>query len=343
MGGCRLPYNIDLSPLRGVRAERIVLQLPDGLKQYSACLSRLIHEFTGGTVYIDGDSSFGACDLHWPRLAYILGADLVVHVGHTPYPRTLAHDGVEPAGKPRIIYLQARSKLKLNRGLVQSLIDRVRGGGWKRVVLTATSQHTHLLRELGEQLSRRRVESIIPPSQPPYFEEGQVIGCDYHLARGFEADAYIIVAGGVFHALGLYLSTFKPLLQLDPYRGELVDRTREFEKFYGSRLYKVSQAMNAKVWGIIIGLKTGQYRPWLVDKLTRLIDSRGGDYHLYVMEHLDEQRIRSIDTPSIDAWIITSCPRIPLDDLHRYEKPVLTPGEARMALQGSLEPYLFPW
>ncbi|NOZ31077.1 MAG: diphthamide biosynthesis enzyme Dph2 [Crenarchaeota archaeon] len=343
MENCDIPYHIDFSPLKEVRAERVVLQLPDGLKQYAACLSGKIQDLTGATVFIDGDSSFGACDLHWPRLAHILRADVIVHIGHTPYPPSLAHEGVEPGGKPRIIYLQARSRHKPPRRLLDEVISKMKEEGWKSIVLTATSQHTHLLGEIRDVLVRSGVEAIIPPSQPPYFEEGQVIGCDYHLARRFDADAFLIVAGGVFHALGLYLSTFKPLLQLDPYRGELIDRTREFEKFYGARLYKVSQAMNAKSWGVVVGLKTGQYRPWLVDKLVKLIESRGGTYHVYVMEHVDEQRLRTIDSPIIDAWVITSCPRIPLDDLHRYEKPVLTPGEARMALQGSLEPYLFPW
>lgn len=343
MQECNLPYHIDLSPLDKVEAERIILQLPDGLKQYAPCLAERIKEATGATVYIDGDSSFGACDLHWPRLSQILGADLIVHVGHTPYPPSLSSEKVEPQGRPRILYLPARSRLPLPEGAVEEVAGRAKREGWRRIVLTATSQHTHLLHQLRRGLVAYGVEAYIPPAQPPYFEEGQVLGCDYHLARRIEADAYVIVSGGVFHPLGLYLSTLKPLIQVDPYRGEVLDRTSEFSRFYGARLYKVSQAMGARVWGLVAGLKTGQYRPWLVEKLARMIEENGGTYYLYAMEHVDEQRMRTIDTPGIDAWIITSCPRIPLDDLHGYEKPVLTPGEARMALSGRLEPYLFPW
>jgi Diphthamide synthase subunit DPH2 len=53
--------------------------------------------------------------------------------------------------------------------------------------------------------------------------------------------------------------------------------------------------------------------------------------------------MRDVDSEWFEAFVVTSCPRLPVDDLYEYEKPVLTPGEAFMALQGRLEPYMFPW
>ncbi|MEB3807147.1 MAG: diphthamide biosynthesis enzyme Dph2 [Desulfurococcales archaeon] len=346
-GSCPIPYRIDFSPLdglEGLKGSKVVLQLPDGLKQYAVCISRYISESTGAEVYIDADSSFGSCDLHWPRLAHVLGADVIIHIGHTPYPGELASNNVEPPkGRPRIVYLAAKSKLEITRDMVEKSIQLLKGRGAKRLVLTATSQHTHLLKSLASSLEEYGFEAVIPPPIPPYFEPGQVIGCDYRLARGYEGDAYMIVSGGVFHALGLYLSTLKPVIQLDPYRGEALDKTPQFERIYAARLYKVSKAMDAKSWGIIVGSKTGQYRPWLVDSLIRLMKESGRSYLLYVSETLNDYVLRNIDTPSTEAWVVTSCPRLPIDDFHSYEKPVLTPGEARMALQGRLEPYIFPW
>ena len=339
-----IPYHIDYSPLQELRgASLVVLQIPDGLRAYTRCLLERVRRETGARVIVDADPTYGACDLHYPRLHHILGADAIVHVAHTPYPPDLSWPRVEPEGSPRIVYLQARSKAEPPIEAVREAARILRSHGPGRVALTATGQHVHILPGISETLRGEGLDVVIPKGVPPYFEDGQVIGCDYRVARSVEADAHLIVAGGLFHPLGLYLATLKPVVQLDPYRGEAADRTGMFEKVYSARLYKVSRAIDARRWGVVVGLKTGQYRPWLVERLLRLIEERGGEYTLYAAESLNEERMRAIDTPEIDAWIVTSCPRIPLDDLHHYEKPVLTPGEARMALSGSLTPYIFPW
>ena len=336
-------YRIDTGPLAEARGARlIVLQLPDGLKPFSSCIARLVEEETGAEVIVHGDSTFGACDLQYPQLAATLDPDVIVHVGHTPYPPGLAHPRLEPRGRPRVVYLPARSVREPSPGTLEDAARILRGHGARRVVVVATSQHTHLLGRVAGALRDSGLEPIVPRGLRPFFDDGQVIGCDYRLALA-GADANLIVSGGVFHGLGLYLATLRPTVKVDPYRDEAVDLTGMGERVYRLRLYKVSQAMDAKRWGVIIGLKTGQYRPWLVRRLVERIKASGREARLIAFEVLTEQGLRNIDEEWYEVFVVTSCPRIPVDDLSGYEKPVLTPGEAFMALEGRLEPYRFPW
>jgi len=323
-------------------AKRIVVQAPDGLKHAAPCAASIIEEAApGARVYIHGDSSFGACDLQYPQLRATLDPDVIVHLGHTPYPRELAHQRLEPGERPRVVYVRVLSTRRPPRTAVAEAAEMLASRGARRVVLLSTGQHTHLLPQLALALSRRGIRVRVPPAAPPYFEAGQVIGCDYRLAT--PADAYAIVSGGLFHAIGLYLARRKPVVKIDPYRGEAVDVTGEGEKTLRVRLYKVAKAMDARRWGLIVGLKTGQYRPWLVDRLAEALEEAGREYRLLAYETLTVDTLRNVDSPWFDAYVVTSCPRLPIDDFAGYEKPVLTPGEAMMALRGELEPYRFPW
>jgi len=335
-------YRILLPTQQLANAKTIVVQAPDGLKHVAPCVAHLVHEHAPkARVYIHGDSSFGACDLQYPQLQATLDPDVIIHLGHTPYPKELAHPRLEPAERPRIVYARALSTRRPPRAAVARAAEMLASHGARRVVLLSTGQHTHLLPWLALALSRRGLRVRVPPPSPPYFELGQVIGCDYRLAA--PADAYVIVSGGLFHALGLYLARRRPVVKIDPYRGEAIDATPEGEKTLRVRLYKVAQAMDARRWGLIVGLKTGQYRPWLVDRLARALEAAGREYRLLAYETLTVDSLRNIDSPWFEAFVVTSCPRLPIDDFAGYEKPVLTPGEAVMALRGELEPYRFPW
>jgi len=337
-----IPVERAAEAVRRASARRVVVQLPDGLKPLGVALAKCLEELTGAEVILHADSSFGACDLQYGQLDVTVKPDLIVHVGHSPYPADLAHEALEPGGG-RVVYLPARSKLPVPREAVRSAAEILKGRGVKRVGVATTAQHVHRVGELVSMLREEGLEVERPRSLPPFLGEGQVLGCDYRLVRAGRAQGFVYLGGGIFHPLGLYLATLKPVVRVDPYTGRADDLTGEGEKLYRQRLYHVSRALNARRWAIIVGVKTGQYRPWLVKRLAEAVKARGGEYILVASEVTTLQQLVSIDNPWIEAFTVTSCPRLPTDDLWRYEKPVLTPGEAFMALQGKLEPYRFPW
>ena len=341
--GCEgVPYKISLEPLRGVRARLALLQLPPGLRPYSREIAECVEDATGARVVVQLDPVFGACDLAYPQAREILGADLIVHVGHTPYPRETSWSGAWPRGSPRVVYLPARSRLPLPLEAVRQAARVLAGRGAARVAVVGTAQHTHLLPRAAEALRGEGLEAAVPRGSPPVFEDGQVIGCDYRVALSSGADAFLYVGGGLFHPLGLYLASRRPVVQVDPYRGEARDVTPIGERTLRVRLYRVMQAMDARLYAVVVGLKTGQYRPWLVERLLDAIRGSGREALVYASDRLAREDLDSLPR-SVEAIVVTSCPRLPIDDFQGHEPPVLTPGEAFMALEGRLEPYRFPW
>lgn len=346
-----LPYEFDLEKaieeIKRLGARRVVAQLPDGLKQYSHYIYDCLVESLGNRVevYIHGDHNYGGCDLQYGQLAFSIRPDIILHIGHTPYPASLSSELVEPSQGlgVKVIYVPARSRLEVPEGLLEDLAILLKERGISRVGISTTSQHIEQARRVSRFLSSKGFHVAPRKSSPPYLGDYQSLGCDYRLQRGLRVDGFVYVGGGVFHPLGLYLATLKPVVKVDPYESKIEDLSPEGEKLYRSRLFKVAQAFDAKTWAIIVGIKTGQYRPWLVAALKREIEAKGLKYYMVASENLDRDSLVSIDSPTIDAFVVTSCPRLPTDDYWNYHKPVLTPGEAFMALRKTLQPYRFPW
>ncbi len=337
-----IPYYLEYDPekLSGLRSA--LLQLPDGLKQYSREIADCLSSTLGANIIIDANSTYGACDLRYEE-SQRLGVEAIIHVGHTPYPDYLGdRTHVNPSGRVKVVFVAARFKRTPGATALEGLVDALGRRGIRRVGLVTTTQYIDSYRVAKEFLQARGFSVVNFRGPEKYYEEGQVIGCDYSFVpRG--VDGYVIVTSGEFHAIGLYLATLKPVIELDVHKGLAVDMTKEGEKIYARRLYAISQAMDSRRWGVIVGLKTGQYRPWIVNALTFALRRRGYEYRLIEAETLNEQVLRNIDSEWYRSFVVTSCPRIPIDDLSYYEKPILAPGEAFMAIEKKLQPYRFPW
>src|SRR6266498_2067392 len=97
-----LEENKLLAEITGRGARRILIQLPDGLKNEGARLAGLVRERTGAEVFVSATPAWGACDLSLDAAAR-LKADLLVHYGHNEFLR----DGSN--GIP-VLYIPAKSK-----------------------------------------------------------------------------------------------------------------------------------------------------------------------------------------------------------------------------------------
>jgi len=325
-------YDRIVQEIRKRNAKRVLLQFPEGLKPFSTevveSLNRRLPEVE---FVISGEPSWGACDIAEDE-AKIVGVDLIVHFGHTPY--TWYYP------KFPTLFVEAESNLDVNEEAVKQLKNKLREYGAKKVSLTSTVQHYKLLDKIRHKLDG--FEVVIGNPSSPFMHPGQILGCDYKAAN-VEADVYVNVSGGVFHALGLGLSTLKPTLKLDPYTNKVEDLTQEVNRILRVRYSKIMKAMDARTWVIIQGVKVGQNRPLMVKYLEKRLREMGNTVYVVTNKVLNVDVLRNIDRSNIDAYVVTSCPRLPIDDLYNYEKPVLTPGEAKMIILNKLEPYIFPW
>src|SRR5207244_6096990 len=91
-----------LSEIEGRGARKILIQLPDGLKQEGPRLAEMIRAKTGAEVFISASPAWGACDLSLDAAAR-LKADLLVHYGHNEFLR----DG---SNRIPVVYIPAKSR-----------------------------------------------------------------------------------------------------------------------------------------------------------------------------------------------------------------------------------------
>ncbi len=78
-------YNLELDflvkEIKKKKSKRILIQLPDGLKNRSEKIVQILEEETGAEVLIWFTSCFGACDI--PLGIELLKIDLLVQFGHS--------------------------------------------------------------------------------------------------------------------------------------------------------------------------------------------------------------------------------------------------------------------
>ena len=187
------------------RKPRIVfLQLPEGLKAEAPHLASIIEE-AGAIPIVSTDPCYGACDLPISE-AKNLGADLIVHYGHTP--TTIQTD-------VPTVYVEARAKIGIKEAVKKALPHLE---PWSKIGLVTTVQHVHQLGEARNLLLNAGKTVVVEDARQVQYP-GQVIGCDFSNARSVsgKVEAYLFVGGGRFHAIGVALATGKPTIIADPY------------------------------------------------------------------------------------------------------------------------------
>ncbi len=66
-----------------MKAKKVLIQLPDGLKNKSVEILDYLSEKTNARIDVWGGSCFGACDL--PVLPKNIKYDLIIHFGHEKF------------------------------------------------------------------------------------------------------------------------------------------------------------------------------------------------------------------------------------------------------------------
>lgn len=316
------------------KAKKVLIQLPNGLKHlFLPYLKELKSRLSNVDFTISGDPAYGSCFLAEVE-AKMLKADLIVHIGHTEYYRSEVPS----------IYIEAFSKTVTSKELIEELINYLKNVNVKKVGLCAVLQHLNTIYEVKTVLEENGIKVFIGKHGPYTKYDGQVVGCDYMSALSVNNDveAHVIISGGLFHPLGLGLATLKPVIKIDPYENRITDMSSYIQKILKKRYWEIMRSLDVEKFGIIVGLRKGQFRPRIISDIEKIIREKNKISVRIVMDTVTEERLANFGN-LLDAFIITSCPRIPIDNIVKFKKPVLTPGEARMVLTGKLDKYRFPW
>ncbi|MFX1508585.1 MAG: diphthamide synthesis protein, partial [Promethearchaeota archaeon] len=261
---------------------------------------------------VEGNPSYGVCDLA-VNIAKQLGCDLLIHFGHNEFGfhQKIPHETLD------ILFVPCFANLDIS-SYFSSLSERLADLKWKCVTLVTTVQHLRSLKELKTHLSKIGIESNIK-------REGQILGCNLESIKDSDnqIDGIISLHAGYFHTYGLLLNTSIPILQLNPFTGEMKNFTgKEREKLIRKRNGIITQARKADVWGILGSSKTGQYHPNRISMIEKILEDHNKSKILLISDKINLENLTNFTW--VNAWVDTACPRLAIDDHVYSSKPVLT-------------------
>ena len=310
--------------LRQHRARRAAIQLPAGLRKY---LREIVEPFAKMDVetLVLADSCFGACDLADVK-AKQLGCDVLVHYGHA--------DMRVPACLPTL-YIEARMPAD-PLGVVERVLPELK---FKRVGLLTTVQHIAHLQDVAKLLRSSGIKPFVGRPGPRAKYPGQLLGCDFGCARSVAArvDGFLYIGTGEFHPLGAALASGKQVLAVNPISEGFKTLAPNIDAFLRRRKAMIARAAAGERFGVIVSIKPGQARFKLAAELSRDLKRAGKVAHVLAV---DEVRPEELGDFGLDGFICAACPRIPIDDAERFERPILTPFEAQVMLgKAKIESY----
>ncbi len=303
-----------IAKIKDLKAETVGLQFPEGLKVHAIEVARQIENETGAIVIISADPCYGACDVADVDMGD--SVDLLVHFGHRPLP--IDYD-------LPVIFVDARSNMDVLEcvGNAMSLLE-----GYRRIGLVTTTQHLHLLDEITDFLEKNGKEVLTREGVGT--TKGQVLGCNFSAIKNIDADAFLYIGSGNFHPLGIKLFTNKLVVVADPYLGEAREIDDFADRILRIRSARIAKAMDADRFGIIVSSKKGQSRLELARSLKNMLNKEGKEGYILFLDDVSPDLL--LPFMDLDAFVMTACPRIAIDDSKMYKKPLLTPQELEITL-----------
>jgi 2-(3-amino-3-carboxypropyl)histidine synthase len=303
-----------IKQIKDMKALTVGLQFPEGLKVHAIKVARQIEDETGAAVIISADPCYGACDVADVDMGN--SVDVLVHFGHRPLPINY---------EIPVIFVDARSNMDVRRS-IESAMSFLKG--YNRIGLVTTIQHLHLLDEIAGFLEENGKKIITQTGTGTI--RGQVLGCNFSSIKKLDVDAFLYVGSGNFHALGIKLFTNKPVVIADPYLGEAREIDKFADRILRIRSARISKAMDAERFGIIVSSKKGQSRLELAKSIKNMLKEEGKEGYLLLLDDVSPDIL--LPFMDLDAFIMTACPRIAIDDSKKYKKPLLTPQELEIAI-----------
>jgi len=308
-----------ISEINRRNSRRVLLQVPDGLRPTAFQLSRLVEKQTSAEVIISADPCYGSCDLALSE-ASALDADFVIHIGHS-----------EPSGtnREKCLFIEARASLNV-AGVVRKALTELKK---ERVIgLASVIQHIAELETAKRILEEAGKTVLVGKADGELKYDGQVLGCQLGAVKSISSkvDAFLVLAGGDFHGLGVRIATGKRTIVSDPFQDQVRDMEELARRFFRKRYVAIDSFRKARKVGILIGLKTGQLKPAMATEVRRVLEKRGYECVLLALREMNPIVLENFS--DIEGFVSTACPRVAWDDQDRFRKPVLNPEEAMIAV-----------
>ena len=305
--------------IRQANAKRVALQFPEGLLMFSCIISDIIETFTEADTVIMGDVTYGACCVD-DYSARALGCDFMVHYGHS----CLVPINNMPDIK--MLYIFVHIKID-NSHFIETLKFNFKSGS--KIVLVSTVQFITSLQSTKIELSDHGIDVIIPQCKP--LSPGEVLGCTSLSLKNVDADALVYLGDGRFHLESIMISNPGVVAYAyDPYSKKLTRECYDHNSMLFTRQAAILNASNFQNWGLIMGTLGRQGSDKVLNYLEQSIKDAGKNCVCVLLSEIYPQKLKIFK--DIDVWVQTSCPRLSIDWGTAFDKPLLNPYEAAVAL-----------
>jgi 2-(3-amino-3-carboxypropyl)histidine synthase len=294
----------------------VALNGPDGIiPKIQETASRIMERF-GIPAYVMADSCFGTCDLN-SNGAKVLGAEILFHIGHSINSMSFGDN---------IVLIDAFDDISFEN-VAKKCINEIKE---KTVSLVTDSQHLHEINRVKKILEEVGTTVKIGKGKGQ-LNDGQVFGCEFYPVTETKniVEANVFLGQSNFHAAGIALSTNLPTYILDPYFNEIREISEFAKTLQKKAILTIYKAAEAETFGIIAGLKEGQFSKITVLKFKKELESIGKKVQLFAITEISDDKLRNLK--GIDAFIQVACPRISTDN--HFHKPVLSTPQANALLK----------
>ncbi len=302
-------YEIDESELLDAVSgkKKVLLRMPEGLMPYSTRIASFLRE-NGVEAVINSDGCFGACDFLTPPSI----PTICIGEAEMPYLKNAYKN---------VVFVEARYEYDCS--FIEPYLDKIPS----RIGIASITPFIHKIEECKKFLEGSGKDVFIGKKGRRTKYDGQLLGCDFSSAMQISAgiDAFLYLGDGIFHPLGLAIATGKEVYVADPIEKKVDFNSvkREVNNVLKKRYAVMTQAMDGKVAGIILSTKIGQHRPLLAAEMMSLAKKAGIEAYMIEMNNINE----TVDYLPFDFYVSTACPRVAIDDMVKFRKPVLTPVE----------------
>lgn len=327
-------YNFEedkiLAWLKREKVKDVLVQAPDGIKSQIRRLVDYLEE-KQYNVYISSSHTWGGCDLAFDE-AKALNIHHIVHIGHHGPVRIRDYYNI------KVLFIPGYSDVSIDN-LMGNLVDYLRER-YDRIGLFTVIQHYDKFEYMKNMLSKNGINVLTGQSPDSYLPEGVIIGCDVRAAGLIEGmvDAIVVIAGGVFHAIGVALYCEKPVISADPYTGKIRLMDNELRKIYTRRLDNIMRALDKENFIIATSTKPGQFFVSQVREIERELRKAGKKVIKIIGNEINRDIFLNFEGSSY-GYVNAACPRLGIDDQEIFPGPVVNIGEVKYIIGKKMEEY----
>jgi len=168
-----------VSELKKRKPKKVLIQLPEGVKQNVSEIVEVISDLGIGVV-VSGETCWGGCAMGVEE-AKKMKCDLIVHFGHAKFINV----------KFPVLYIEIKDNINLRPILKKSLKKLKR---FKNIGLSYSIQHKHELENIVKFYEDKGKKIILSDKKGNVAYKGHVVGCQYAGLKSIEKkiDCFVI-------------------------------------------------------------------------------------------------------------------------------------------------------